>query len=178
MKLFEKKGKVTINIIQKRLADMEQVAKEFICEEESHRQAKQALFHNMSMYQGAIDAFVSWLNKPGQRFAEYQRRKYELAIACGGRETQLSNNATSVTDVKDVDQFFTELQKLNLEYSEEIREAEKIKNENEQLMNDEIEDLPEPKLTSYNNFPDSVPVNDLRKISFMIKEIDEVTTDR
>lgn len=168
MKLFSKKPPVTVNVLQQRLIDMEKVASSFICETSEHRQAKRALFQNMAAYQKAIDVFSTYLTKPGKRYTEYQRKRYDLAIECGGTETQLDGERTVVTGVKDTKSFMERLQKLNLEYKKEIRENHALINEHNQMMSDQIEDLPEPVTTSYSNFPDSIPINDLRKISFMI----------
>jgi hypothetical protein len=150
---------LTARDIKHRRDAMEKVAG-FIPENPCQRNARHALFHNINLYEYALEVVGKMRIKVPDEFNAYQEEKYKLGIECGGKTESISDGQVSVYDITDKDKFLEEAKKLDLKYKKTILDTEKILIENERLWEREIEDPPKLKKVPYSCFPDSIPARD------------------
>jgi hypothetical protein len=173
LQLFDtnKKPKVTPNRLAERLGYLQEAAC-FKADTEEKIKARYALYKNISEYKRAIDIFTDMLEKMPEKLNEFNQKRYELAMKCGGTSEQLPDGSSHVTGIKDKDKFESGLIKLKLQYKDVIEESKQIMKRNEELYNTDIDDVPEPYKVNSSYFPSCVDASKLSNISFMLIDDD------
>jgi hypothetical protein len=173
LQLFDSKElHITAADLHQRLDAMKALAG-FVPETDEHRKAAYALYKNIDRYERAVRIFQSMTADMPAEYQEYQSKKYQLAIECGGSEQPSPGGGSRVVGVQDTERFAAEVKKLNFQYKKAIAEAGQAGDHNQKLMSMRVDDVPEPHRVPYSYLPDAVTPAQRSRISFMLTEDEE-----
>lgn len=129
------------------------------------------LNRNADRIASCLRSFRKNLKDNDEEYLEFEKKRFELAMACGAPQQQ--DGTIIAAMIKQTDKYNDGLIKLQKKYKDAITRQEKINEENNRLAEDEvIEDFKIYKI-KYHLIPAQVNAGQRRKLSILFTEPDE-----